>query len=130
MDLKDVREFLALKARKTLLERQLESVKEDIAIREKLLQDGFIEDGLDHVSMDGQTAYLHEQLWASLQGDRTEAHNALRGAGLAHLVHDNVNSNTLSAYVRELTENDEPIPKRLKPFVKVTKKFSVRVRRT
>ncbi len=77
-------------------------------------------------------AYLSREVFASLapeeNGGHEEAHAALRRNGLGYMVKDGVNANTLRAYVREREGLGEEIPRDLRPSIRVTEVFRVRVR--
>ena len=83
-------------------------------------------------NMTGELVYLQRDLWTSLVQDETgsveEAHQALRDHGLAWLVKDNVNGQTLSAWVREQEKQETEIPEDLLPFLKISKAYKVKVR--
>ena len=83
-------------------------------------------------NMQGETVYLQRDIRASLvrdeNGDLEEAHQALRDHGLAWLVKDNVNGNSLSAWIREQKTQDTEIPEDLLPYLKISKPYRVKVR--
>ena len=83
-------------------------------------------------NMNGEMVYLQRDLRASLvrdeNGDLEEAHQALREHGLAWLVKDNVNGNSLSAWIREQKTQNTEIPEDLLPFLKISKPYRVKVR--
>jgi hypothetical protein len=76
---------------------------------------------------DGTTLYAHRQVWASHGGDAQRAVSALRSAGLDELV--TVNSQTLSAWVRERQANGEEIPPEVGEAILITERTSLRTRR-
>ena len=83
-------------------------------------------------TMNGETVYLQQELWASLvrdeNGDLEAAHQALREHGLAWLVQDNVNGQKLSSWVREQEKQETEIPEDLLPYLKISKPYRVKVR--
>ncbi len=80
----------------------------------------------------GETIYIEKSVYASLvrddDGEHSGAHQALREHGLEWLVRDNVNSNALSAYVREQRKLETEIPEGLLPFLKISEVYRVKVR--
>ncbi len=80
----------------------------------------------------GETIRIEESVYASLvrdeDGEHNGAHQALREEGLEWLVKDKVESNSLSAWVREQRKLETEIPEGLLPFLKVSKVYRVKVR--
>lgn len=130
MDTDRVRQLVRLKVRKDELETKLKAVKAEIDKLSTSLVDEFAEDGVAHAAVDGHTAYLHRQLWASAAGEKTDLVAALQRNGLGHFVSPSFNTNTLSAYVREVDETGEELPKDLREQIKVSEVWTVRVRKT
>ncbi len=64
-----------------------------------------------------------------VDGDISRACEALREAGLGEMVQPRFNTNTLSAYLRELHENGQPLPKQLVGAIEANRVFKVGVRR-
>lgn len=87
--------------------------------------------GVQRLTMRGKTAYLHRQLWAKAkESERSRAIDALHAAGLSEMVYETFNTNTLSAHVRELPQDEDgmPImPPALEAGVEISEKFDVRI---
>ena len=129
---------LAEYAKKTIEKRDLEGkVKQLNTELEELEQralDELINLGLSNVKLaSGETVFLDKTIWASLvddeAGTKARAHQALKRAKLGYLVKNNVNVQTLSAYVRERMNDGMELFPSIAPWIKVTEKPSVRVRR-
>ena len=114
-------------ARRKALEEELKTHKEGMAIIEAQLLERFAQEGVKSIRTNKGLVYLHKQTWASCSDPAELAKTAW-----AWLVKGSVNSQTLSAQVRELPVDEETdesqIPEAIKPFITVTGKFSVRVR--
>lgn len=130
MNLDQLREFIAHKQRISELEAELKKEKAAAAALEEPLIEALAEDGVDSMRVDGVTTYMHTQYWASKRdGVETEqVVDALRASGYGDLVAENYNSQTLSAVVRELIEQDEPLPEPLAEVIVSSPKTSLRIR--
>ncbi len=80
----------------------------------------------------GETMYVQKSVYASLvhdeDGEKNGAHQALRDNGLDWLVEDNVNSSSLSGWVREQKNQESEIPEGLLPFLKISEVYRLKVR--
>lgn len=124
--------------RKTLEKRDLEARVRDLNRELEELEpralDYLINAGLTNVKLaSGSTVYLDKTIWASLVDDeggtKEGAHRALKRANLGYLVKSNVNVQSLSAYVRERLKEGLPLFPSIQPWINVTEKPAVRVRR-
>jgi hypothetical protein len=137
--------YVKLAEEKAALDGKLKQVKAEMTDMEEKLIDYFQRHSLRNLGAGGHTVYLHRQIWASLP-DKAAAHEALIRHGFNDLVEDKVMPQRLSAWVRELMAESEanegetapssenlnellPLPDDLKALIKVTEKFSVRVRK-
>lgn len=82
-----------------------------------------------------RTIFLHRQLWAKAQdGNNDRMFAALREAGMGDMIHEAVNTNTLSSWVRDLAQEQDAdipeLPPELKDAVGVTEKYDVRAVRS
>lgn len=95
------------------LEDKAGQLKEKASVMESSLVDHLIDEGFDKVSIrdgSGMIIYIHTQLWAKCP-DKLKAIQALRDAGLGYMVEEGFNSNRLSAYLRELAQENKDLPK-------------------
>jgi hypothetical protein len=139
------KKYVKLAEEKAELDGKLKQVKAQMADLEEKLIDYFQRHSLRNLGAGERTVYLHRQIWASLP-DKAAAHEALIRHGFDDLVEDKVMPQRLSAWVRELMAEAEqnegaspassdnlneqlPLPDDLKALIKVTEKFSVRVRK-
>lgn len=102
--------------------------KELYAKAEKMQQgliDNMIDNEVDKVSLKGGTIlYISELIWAKYvkdpeteKTDKPKVINALKNAGLGWLVQNNYNSQSVSAYLRELDESGKELPKEFKGVI-------------
>ncbi len=151
MDFSLVREFVAETIRLKEVEKQLKADKADLEGKKQAILDGFAEQGVGQIRIDGKTVYTHRQLWAgkadaldasgeplkekgkAIKVDNDEYIDAIKAAGLEHMVKETVAASTLSSWVREIDQEDDDglpvLPPELVGMVKVTEKFDVRVRK-
>ena len=144
-DINTAKRFVKLAEKKTKLETELKKVKSDMATLEEQLITYFQRHALRNLGAGDRTVYLHRQIWAAMP-DREAGNEALKRHGFGDLVEDRVMPQRLSAWVRELlveAEQNEgaapitsenlsealPLPPELKEQIKITEKFSVRVRK-
>ena len=80
----------------------------------------------------GETVWIEKSVYASLvrdeNGEHAGAHRALQEHGLEWLVKDKVDSQSLSAWVREQEKQETEIPEGLLPFLKISEIYRVKVR--
>ncbi len=124
-----VKEFLNLTLRKKQLEEELKQVTQGLEVLQGPLLNYFEQHGLSSVKADGHTVYLHRQVWASIDTGDPKALEAMENAGLGAFIRPQVNTQTLSSWVRELEEEGEKVPMSLKPYLKITEKYGLRTRK-
>ena len=135
-------QFVALKDRKADLERQLRLVKDELAPLEQALLEEFAAEGVSgkrHAGT-GKLVSISRRIWArAIEGDKPSACEALREAGLDEFVAESFNTNSLSAYFRELlreeneagdpvTDLDELLPEELLGHIELTEDLTLSVR--
>ena len=114
------------------LEAELSAVKKRLADLEPDVLKWFEAQGLSSAKLsDGRTIYLRRELWAGRADgvDNEEACSALIASGLTDLVEPHYNVNTLSAYLRELDKNGDPLPPPMQGKIIVREVFKVGSRR-
>lgn len=131
LSMADVREYARLRS----LQQQHQAAADEVqgvadALEQSLLE-GFAEAGVQSMSVDGRTVYLERKLWARVEpgASRDQVIEGLRRAGLDHFVQDGYNSNTVSAWLRELESSEEPIPPALEGVLGSTEVYRIRTRR-
>jgi len=140
MNMTKVKRYVDLHARKTKLEAELASVKEKLSELEPFVLEQFEKAGIQNMKVGDWKPYVHSQIWASVDKSNPRAMEILKANGLADLVQETVNGQTLSAYVREqvkLFEGSdsktleevlkEAIAQELLEVLKISEKTSLRV---
>lgn len=120
--------FVALTERERALKAELSDVEQEKSALEPQILDYWANNDIEGQRVHGNTLYVHTQTWASHGGDPQRAVAAMRAAGLDDLI--TVNSQTLSAYVRECLKNGEAIPPEIAGSILVTERTSLRVRKS
>jgi len=133
MDNRKIKKYVELADKKKRAEANIDEIKQQMKVLEEYLLDNMMKAGQQSANLDGHTVYVHRQLWASAANGAEALHEALEQTGHGELVEPKVNSQRLSALVREFEQDEEgmPIlPGALKEAVKVSEKYSVRVRKS
>lgn len=159
LDMEKVRKLVALKAHKKLCEDQAKRLGEilepledevmqmmeqeelqnlsigttddELAALEAEVVAMFQRNGVDRVRLGNKvTVYLRTLYWAkALDGDYERACSALRAAGLDDMVEERFNTQTLSAWVRELLDAGEELPPSFDGAIEVNPKTNVMTRK-
>ena len=138
-----VNEFIELDEQRKGKEGEVENIKERMAELEPEIMKRFENAGMQSMkSKMGQTIYIRRELWASAaEGAEVLLLETLKAIGLGDMVKEKINTQTLSAYVREVEKDSfngqavDPVelikvlPDQLQPALKVTQKFSLRTRK-
>lgn len=127
--------FVELQKEKRELDDALKNVKRQLDELEPLLLEQMTEEGIQSVKVNGLTLYLKRQLWAgAADGNYDAACDALIAEGLAEFVQRRFNTNTVSAYVRELEKafadnggsfEEFRLPGALDGAISVAEKFTI-----
>ena len=131
MNTDELKRFVALEDRRKQLEAEVESIKAEASELEGLLLPQFEQSGMERVSIDGRTVYVERKLWAKAKdGDKPAVCKALKRCRLGDYVEETFNSNSLSAYVRELDREGRHLPPSLVSVLEVSEVFKLRTRRS
>ena len=131
MNTDELKRFVALEERRRQLETEVDSIKAEAAELESRLLPQFEQSGTERIAIDGRTVYVERKLWAKAKdGDKAAVCKALRRARLGDYVEETFNSNSLSAYVRELDREERPLPSSLRDVLEVSEVFKLRTRRS
>jgi len=132
MDMDRVREYVRLRRRQAEADAQAAAVKQQADELEQRLLEEFAQDGVQNMNVEGTTVYVHRSLNASVDPayEREQVIERLRDAGLDHFVRDSYNSQTLSAWFRDLDREGEPLPPSLEGVIVPFERFSLRTRRS
>ncbi|MGH3986426.1 MAG: hypothetical protein ACRDTZ_03800 [Pseudonocardiaceae bacterium] len=123
------RRLRALKAERTAAGRHYDQLKPEIEEAERLLTEEMLTAGDLEVTVDGYRGSANPTLWAKKLDPATTPQQiveALLADGLPHLVTpESINWQSLSAYLRDLADEDKPIPERLAELIESTEKWGV-----
>ena len=128
----EVKRFAQLAVEKGSLKDRLTAIEAEMGILEPTVLEWFASNGVDRVKVDGQTLHLKMELWAGRANGVTneQAIEALRAAGLDEMAAPRINTQTLSAYCRELIRNGEPLPASFGGIIVVHETAKVGTRRS
>lgn len=132
MNIDDIKRFIAIKKELDDIAIQEAELKRERQELEQIILAEFEEQGVQNMRVDGRTVSLVRTIYARANTETggTEAlAQVLRENGLADLVKDSVNANTLASYVRELEKLEIPMPEAIANHVIVTPVFSARVKK-
>lgn len=129
IDMALVRRYRELREAADVAEAEKKAYKEEADKLEQQLVEMYSDAGLQNLSVDGKTVYLHRSTFAQrLPGvDAEMVEEALREAGAGDLIKTTVNANTLGAYVREFDEREEPLPEPIAKVLQLGERFSIRI---
>jgi len=131
MNTDELKRFVALEERRKQLEAEVDSIKAEAAELEGLLLPQFEQSGMERVAIDGRTVYVERKLWAKAKdGDKPSVCKALKRCRLGDYVEETFNTNSLSAYVRELDREGRQMPPSLVAVLDVSEVFKLRTRRS
>ena len=120
-----------LKETKKYAEQELKEITEEIDRVDAALAERMISTETQNFTRNGTMFCLTNATRASAAaGRKDELFAALRAAGFGDLVYETVNANSLSAFVKEQTaENEDVLPQWLDGLVNVFEKTTVGVRK-
>ena len=131
MNTQELKRFVALEERRRQLETEVDAIKAEASELESRLLPQFEQSGTERIAIDGRTVYVERKLWAKAKdGDKPAVCKALKRAHLGDYVEETFNTNSLSAYVRELDREERPLPSSLRDVLEVSEVFKLRTRRS
>jgi hypothetical protein len=107
VNLEQLKEFVCLENRKRELDAEQKQVKQQLDDLEQVLVPQFIQDGIQKMTVDGRTVSLVHDIYASPLYDREDVVAALKQSELGQYVAENYNTNSLTAFVREVKREVE-----------------------
>lgn len=126
MDTSVIKTFLDMDRQRKKMEMHLKDLKEKLARLMPQVEEELIQSGVDSLKIDGATISTRTQLWAKPKnGDYAAACEGLKLAGLGEFVAERFNTQTLSAYVRELAKDEKPLPEPLQEVIEVSEVVKV-----
>jgi len=139
-----VNEFIELDEQRKGKEGEIDKLKERMAELEPQIMERFENAGMQSMkSKHGTVIYVRRDLWAGAkEGADVLLLESLKSVGLGDMVKEKVNTQTLSAYIREQEKEHfgqnisakpneiiDVLPEPLRAAVAITEKFSLRTRK-
>lgn len=127
-----LRKYARLDRDRRTLKEKLAKVEAEIDETEPGVIEHFQRMGMDRATIDGTTIYLRRELWAGKADGVTDeaACDALAANGLGDYVKRKFNTQSVSAFVRELDGRGEPLPAPLAAVLKISEVFKIGTRRS
>jgi hypothetical protein len=130
----EAREFADMTRRKRDLQSQVDTLTELLTAKEEALLTRFGDEGLESVKIklgkEAFTLFPLRQLWASaVPGQEKKLFSLLRRNHYGDLIKEKVNTQSLSALIREIDKDGKNLPPAWQKVVKVTEKFRVATRK-
>lgn len=127
MNLDLVRNWLKAKDRVEKAEDRVKGLKAERNALELDVIAEYEREGIQNLKIGTRTVYLHRSLRARPKaGEREDLVAALMAEGLGDLVKEDVNTNTLAAYVRERENEGDELPTAVAAHIAVEEMFSIR----
>jgi hypothetical protein len=111
------------------LDTQLKALKQQYNEMEPQVISYMEKEGLQKITIDDRTVYVLRQIWASVDKTNLQSLEILRENGLSDFIEEKVNTQRISAFVREFEKSGEDIPKWCDDALNITEKFSVGMRK-
>jgi 3-methyladenine DNA glycosylase Tag len=124
-----VKRIVELKKQMEELDTQLKALKQAYDDLEPQVIEYMEKEGLQRLTVDDRTVYVNRQIWASVSKSNPEALEILRENGLDDFIEEKVNSQRISAFVREFEKNGEDIPDWCHDALNITEKYTVGMRK-
>jgi len=120
-----------LREEKKELEEKLKVIETEIEETENQLSQEMINSEVQNFNKDGTTFYLQTKTYASIRPEfKQQVYDWLKTNGFESLVYETVNAQRFSAFVKELLEEEDELPRELKDKVNVFEKITVGVRKS
>jgi len=131
MNTDELKRFVALEERRKQLEAEVETIKAESSELEVRLLPQFEQSGTERIAIDGRTVYVERKLWAKAKdGDKPSVCKALKRCRLGDYVEETFNTNSLSAFVRELDREGKQLSPALAAVLEISEIFKLRTRRS
>lgn len=127
-----LRKYVRLDKEKRELDIKVKKVAAELKESADLVLDYFQRHGMNQFKVDGITVYMARELWAGREDDvsHEQACAALEEAGLGDYAGPRINSQSLSAHIRELDAAGDPLPPPLVGVIKVSEVFKIKTRKS
>jgi len=110
-DIRQVKKYSTLLTKRLALEEEVKALNAQLAELQQPVLSYFQRQGVSSLSLNGRTLYIRSELWVSKASDATteEACRRLKRIKLGEYTGSRVNTQSLSAYVRELRDQGQEI---------------------
>lgn len=119
-----LREWAKLANKKIQLKADLAKIIERMTEIGPALIDNLASEGIPRLTIEGRTVFPKEIIYAKIT-NKEDAIRVLRDAGLNDFISEGYNTNSISAYVREIDRNEEELPEAFGDTIKIGKKFDL-----
>lgn len=125
-----IQNFIEVTGREKELKAELKVLGEEKSGLQEIILAHFEQNSIQNIKQNGVTVYLKRELWAGREErvSNEEAAQALNDAGLSEYIGPTTQS--LSAYLRELDKEGEPLPEKLRGKIKLTETYKIQARRS
>lgn len=128
-DIAKIRRYKQLRDLEAAAGAEAKAMKAEADALEGDLVDMFGEAGMQNINIDGKTVYLNRTTFAQRKPGVTtdDIKAALLASGNGDLITETINANTLSAFVRELLDDDNPkgLPEELEEILELGERFRI-----
>lgn len=127
-----VTEYARLRRLQATRATEAEAIKDEADQLEAQLLEDFSANAMQNLNVGGTTVYIERKLWAKRPADVTteEVCEGLVAAGHPEFVTTGYNSNTVSAYLRELEAAEESLPTPLVGLLETSEVFKLKTRKS
>lgn len=104
-----LKKFTELDAKKAELEIELARIKKEMEAIAPAIMESMASEGVANIKINDRTVFTKLTIFAQISS-KADAIKALKEAGMEDFITEGYNTNSISAFVRELTKNDEELP--------------------
>ncbi|MDQ0340245.1 hypothetical protein J2S00_003050 [Caldalkalibacillus uzonensis] len=123
-------QLLNLREAKEDLESRLKEINKELEKVENELVEQMRVNELERFNFRGKLFYQQAKTWASPKKEHKEyVYQWLKENGYADLVKETVHSQSFSSLINEMLEEEGEVPDDLMPFINLTEKVGIRVRK-
>lgn len=120
------KDYITLNNLKKEKEEELEKLKKQITDIERNLIDNLVDNNMTKLTVDNRTVYIHSQIWAKIP-DKEKAIEVLIKEGYGDYIKPTYNSHQVSRLLRDLDENEQPIPTSFLGIIEPITKISLNI---
>lgn len=129
MDTNAARRLIALNDEIKELDARLRDLKAEKDTLEVTMLDDWAMEGLDGMKLDGRTLFIRCDTYASFPAGKEAAIELLAESEHSDIVKPTVNTNTVSALVRELTQDGGELPEAWSGIIEAGQRYAIGIRK-